>query len=479
MKLFWKLFAGLLTMIVLSFGIFGTVLLQSSFQGTLTREKERSMEAVRMFQYAFLTSLDGLSESNYVVKEETIQTLAETIDQNMGDSSRNFAIYGGEGQSIYPAGGQTGELLALMQEQKEEENCVWRVAEDGEAYRIETLLRIENGTQVYYLQMDSDITYVYENRKMMYRNYRMAILLLGQVAVLFSAVLAVSFTRPIYRLSRATRAFANGDYDRRVAVKGDDELALLSDDFNRMADRLQENMGELRQAARRQEEFTGAFAHELKTPLTSMIGYGQMLRMMELSEEKRRLAADYIYREGKRLERLSHKMLELIQLGNDRIVGTPILMPKWGEDLARLAMPMLEEKQIIFSLSMEEGTVEGDWELLLSLFGNLVDNARKACRIGGAITVMGNRLTDGAYQVCVSDDGSGMPEAELGRITEAFYRIDKSRSRREGGAGLGMTICERIVAAHGAQWNIASTQGEGTQITVVFPAVEDEHEETN
>jgi signal transduction histidine kinase len=438
------------------------------------------MEAVRMLQYAFLTSLDGLSESNYTVTEETVRTLAETIGQNMGDSSRSFAIYDGEGQSIYPEGEQAGELLAEMQANTEDEkNCIFCVVQDGKTYQIKTLVRMENEAQTYYLQMDCDITYVYENREMMYRNYRIAILLLGGIAILFSALLAVSFTRPIYRLSQATRVFANGDYDRRVAVRGDDELALLSEDFNRMAKRLQENMEELRQAARRQEEFTGAFAHELKTPLTSMIGYGQMLRTMELSEEKRRLAADYIYREGKRLERLSHKMLELIQLGNDRIVGTPILMPKWGEDLARLAMPMLEEKQIIFSLSMEEGTVEGDWELLLSLFGNLVDNARKACRIGGAITVMGNRLTDGAYQVCVSDDGSGMPEAELGRITEAFYRIDKSRSRREGGAGLGMTICERIVAAHGAQWNIASTQGEGTQITVVFPAVEDEHEETN
>jgi signal transduction histidine kinase len=314
---------------------------------------------------------------------------------------------------------------------------------------------------------------------MMYRNYRIAILLLGGIAILFSALLAVSFTRPIYRLSQATRVFANGDYDRRVAVRGDDELALLSEDFNRMAKRLQENMEELRQAARRQEEFTGAFAHELKTPLTSIIGYGQMLRTMELSDEKRRLAADYIYREGKRLERLSHKMLELIQIGRERMTGTPISMPKWGEELAHLVMPMLEEKQMVFTLSLEEGTVAGDWELLLSLFSNLVDNARKACREGGKISVIGKCMPDGAYQVCVSDDGCGMPETEIERITEAFYRIDKSRSRKEGGVGLGMTICERIVTAHGAQWNIVSTQGEGTQITVTFPAVEDEHEKTD
>jgi signal transduction histidine kinase len=113
-----------------------------------------------------------------------------------------------------------------------------------------------------------------------------------------------------------------------VAVKGDDELTRLSNDFNGMADRLQENMEELRQAARRQEEFTGAFAHELKTPLTAMIGYGQMLRTMELPEEERRMAADYIYREGKRLEQLSYKMLELIQLGEETVPRQSIPMQK-------------------------------------------------------------------------------------------------------------------------------------------------------
>jgi signal transduction histidine kinase len=204
-----------------------------------------------------------------------------------------------------------------------------------------------------------------------------------------------------------------------------------------------------------------------------------MLRTMELPREERRLAADYIYREGKRLNNLSHKMLELIELKNETIEATPVPMPKWGEELSRLVMPMLKEKQISFSIYLEEGTVAGDWELLLSLFGNLVDNAGKACRKDGNISVVGKCLPEGSYQVTVSDNGCGMPEAELDRITEAFYRIDKSRSRREGGAGLGMTICKRIVAAHGAKWEISSRQGEGTVVTVVFPAVEVDYGEKN
>jgi signal transduction histidine kinase len=147
--------------------------------------------------------------------------------------------------------------------------------------------------------------------------------------------------------------------------------------------------------------------------------------------------------------------------------------------LERSISVALSEKQLRLSLHFEEGTVSGDWELLLSLFGNLADNARKACRPGGKIAVTGQSLPDGSYQVCVADNGCGMPKEEIDKITEAFYRIDKSRSRREGGVGLGLAICEKIVAALGATWNIESRQGEGTQITVVFPPKEEDNEDTD
>lgn len=125
---------------------------------------------------------------------------------------------------------------------------------------------------------------------------------------------------------------------------------------------------------------------------------------------------------------------------------------------------------------MKRGTILGDSDLLLSLLGNLVDNARKACKEGGQIILNGQKQDAGMYQVTVRDNGCGIPEQELGKITEAFYMVDKSRARREGGAGLGMAICERIVRLHHAEWTIASTLGEGTEITLIFPGKESGHE---
>lgn len=256
-------------------------------------------------------------------------------------------------------------------------------------------------------------------------------------------------------------------------------------DFNGMAERLEGNIHELQENARRQEEFTGAFAHELKTPLTSIIGYAEMLMTMELGEEELRQSADYIYREGKRLERLSYKMMELIRVGKLGAQLGEVSTPLLGCELEKLMRARLDEKQLSLRVELEEATLRGDLDLLLSLLGNLVDNSRKACEAGGNIRVSGCICRDvqlegkrqredrcgGIYRIEVHDDGRGIPEAELGKITEAFYMVDKSRARKEGGAGLGMAICARIVEAHGASWEIASKDGEGTCVTVFFLCV--------
>jgi signal transduction histidine kinase len=461
MRLFWKLLAGMLAILMLSFSVFGTILLQSSFRRSLQMEKENGLEEMRLFQYAFLSSADGLTE-------EALRTLSESIGQNIGDE--NFTIYDENGVGIYPEGKQAGELYSMLDElDKEDENCAWRVVGTSDGHVMEAMVQM---TETYYLGAERNIEYIYENRNRMYRNYRTALLVITAFGTVLAAFFAMAFTRPVNRLSKATREFSGGDYERRVTVKGNDEISALMQDFNSMADRLQTNMEELKEAARRQEEFTGAFAHELKTPLTSMIGYGEMLATMELSDEDRRQAADYIYREGRRLERLSYKLMELIRVGHDTIPPHSVAMEQLGEELQRFAVGMKKSGPISCQVNFADGVIVGDWELLLSLFGNLIDNARKACRQGGKILVTGECEDHGGYRVQVSDNGCGMPEEEINKIVEPFYMIDKSRARQEGGAGLGMAICARIVEAHHARWEITSIEGQGTTVTVFFPAME-------
>lgn len=472
MSLFWKQLVGMLTIIILSFTVFGTVLLQMSFQSLLEKEKESGLEEVRMLQYAFLAAVEGLEEK-HAVDENVLTQLAESVAANAGGSKNEVCVYDENGQSLYPRGQRAGELYKLLEgKESAEDNCVWRLAGEKENHRMEVFAQMECAGKNYYLEVRRDIQYIYDSRESGYKNYRNALFALMLLAFLFSAIFAMGFTAPVRRLSLATRTFSKGEYALRVKPKGNDEITFLMQDFNSMAEKLESNIYELKEKARQQEDFTGAFAHELKTPLTSIIGYAEMLMTMDLNETDQRQSAGYIYKEGKRLERLAYKMMELIRIGKLETTMQPVQIKTLGEDLTHLAVAKTADKNIHFCCEMEEGVIRGDADLLLSFLTNLVDNSTKACECCGTINITGTWQEGKTreYKIRVQDDGRGMPEDEVGRITEAFYMIDKSRARKEGGAGLGMAICSRIVNAHSARWDIKSSLGNGTEVTVYLPA---------
>ncbi len=478
MKLFWKLMTGMVGIMIVAFAVFGTVLQHTSFRTSMNKETENGLEEVRVLQYAFLTAAEGLDES-HILNEGTVQQLAKSVASNAGDSRNEVCIYNAEGESLYPFRKKAGELFELLQGTagqdgagyEENGNCAWRLTDGSGGHYMEALARLECGGQIYYLEVRRNMNDIFEGRESNRRTYRATLLMLAAVAALLSSIFAAGFTAPVRRLSLATRAFSRGRYEKRVKPRGNDEIAGLMNDFNKMANELEDNFHVLEENARRQEEFTGAFAHELKTPLTSMIGYGEMLMTMDLDQEDRRQAADYIYRESRRLERLAYKMMELIHIGKLGIETGPVSAEELERRLRRLTAARVWEKEIRFFCSFERATLCGDMDLLLSLLGNLVDNSCKACTSGGSIRVEGCLAEEPAgrcYRICVADDGRGMPEDEVDKVTEAFYMVDKSRARREGGAGLGMAICSRIIEAHGARWEIASALGKGTTITMYF-----------
>ena len=222
--------------------------------------------------------------------------------------------------------------------------------------------------------------------------------------------------------------------------------------------------------AKQKEDFTAAFAHELKTPLTSIIGYADMLNTMELTEEEQREAYYYIYSQGKRLESLSHKLLELVSLNRNEWQKQPIRTRLLEEDIRATMRPIFQKRKIKGKVDMEGAVLYGDKELLLSLFYNLMDNASKAVAEGGFVLLKG-RKTGNAYEIKVVDNGMGIPKQEIARITEAFYMVDKSRSRKEGGAGIGLSLCKEIIELHEGIMEIVSNPGEGTVIRLIFPLV--------
>lgn len=474
MKVYWKLFLGMVATTLLAFAVFGTWLIQSSFQSSLQKEKERCAQENRMYQYAFLTAVESLPEQSRT--DDNIADVAASVSSMAEREGDVFRLYNGDMQVVYESG--KSHTSSLCENPPEQGRGILQAAAAGDGYYLEALLSITCGEQVYYLERDLDISYMYESREQMYGQYRVAILLIFVFVGIWSMVFARGITGPLRGLSRVTRRFARGDYEVRGKARGRDEVSSLIRDFNTMADHLEENMEQLRESARIQEDFTAAFAHELKTPLTSIIGYADMLRSMELNEEERLSSANYIYQQGRRLERLSHKMLDLISIDKQTFPFRAVSAVELGAALEEMTRGMLMKKGVGMTVQMDPGLIYGDRDLLLSLFGNFIDNSRKACDEGGHIWLRGTAREEG-YALLVLDNGRGMPKEEVGRVTEAFYMVDKSRARKEGGSGIGLALCSRIATLHGATWQMDSEPGKGTAVLITFPPFTEEERQTD
>ena len=226
-----------------------------------------------------------------------------------------------------------------------------------------------------------------------------------------------------------------------------------------MMKRTVERMEKLQEVAEKQE---------LLTPLTSIIGYSDTLCHVKLKDEQKDRALEHINREGKRLEALSGKMLQLLGLYQNHAIQMEMTT---ADDLLNHVIDMekeqAEKKNVQLKMEYEAFSMKMDPALMESLLVNLIDNALKATDTDGSILVKAYE-TSGKKIFEVSDSGMGIPEEELGKITDAFYMVDKSRSRKEGGSGLGLALCVKVAELHGGFLQIESQPGEGTTVRAVF-----------
>lgn len=267
---------------------------------------------------------------------------------------------------------------------------------------------------------------------------------------------------PLQALSEGANAIAAGAYDRRAPEDRADEIGRLGRDFNRMARAVEEHIRRVEDSEEKKTLFMGSLTHELKTPLTAISGYAQTLRRARLSEEDREAALGYICQESARLDRLSKKLLRLLELDR-RTELDHSLLP--AEELlagaAEACRPAAQAKGVAIELAPCDDRVEGDRDLLTDALVNLVDNALKASPAGGVV-----RLYTREGAMVVEDQGEGIPEEELDRLTEPFYMVDKSRSRKSGGAGLGLALTAVILRRHGMSLRFETQTGAGTKAII-------------
>ncbi len=315
-----------------------------------------------------------------------------------------------------------------------------------------------------YLETLRDVSEVFNERALGFRVYRQVTLAMLLLGTFIMYLISSWLTKPIRLLTRATKHMAVGDYDYRARKVSDDELGQLTLDFNHMAEGLEENIGRLEDEIQAREDFVGAFAHELKTPLTAIIGYADMLRSRKLDEEKSFLSANYIYTEGKRLEAMSIRLLDILVAKH----GQAQFQEVWTDSLFLYLRDMFKANETMhFVYSYDKACVWAERNLIITVLINLLDNACKASEPGSVIDITG-REEEAGYRFMVKDYGIGISRQDVLKITKAFYMVDKSRSRSRNGAGLGLALCKEILSLHNSRLEIESIPGEGTCISFVL-----------
>ena len=223
----------------------------------------------------------------------------------------------------------------------------------------------------------------------------------------------------------------------------------------------------------RQSRFVADLTHELKTPLTSMIGYADLLRSAPLDESRRRAAADAIYHESTRLESLSQQLLALQGLQTDGVTLGSVPVAAVFADVAR-SLP-----DAALDCDAPAGAaVRADRVLLADLLRNLVLNALHAEPKDGTVHLTCAEA-GGQWRLTVRDNGCGIPAGALPHLTEPFYRVDKARARANGGSGVGLALCAEIAAAFGTKLEFESTPGEGTTVAICLQREAADDEKTH
>jgi signal transduction histidine kinase len=284
------------------------------------------------------------------------------------------------------------------------------------------------------------------------------------IALFLARFLARGMTQPLRDMAHAARAMARGDYRQRVHSRSRDEVGQLAAAFNRMA-------GEMEGLERLRRDLVANVSHELKTPISAL--RARLENLLDGVEEPDPVLIGVMLQQAERLSRLVDQLLDLSRLESGDL---PLKIEEVG--LATLVESVVNEVEVaradraihVRNLVQDDlPPVEADRERIHQVLFNLLDNAFRFTPRGGEVTVRADRQ-NGSCEVSVEDTGPGIPPEHLPLVFERFYRVDPSRSREDGGTGIGLAIARSVVEAHGGRIWAESEVGEGARFRFVLPA---------
>lgn len=381
----------------------------------------------------------------------------ETAEGNVGRSTASTlqTRYGSNELTIYLLqNGETitGEALPTVQKLPELLNTETRATLlDGVSERLLIAHALDGEIT---LLTALDVSPVYALRRELLRGAAalglIGLALAGALAIWISGVL----TRPLSQLADAAAKLADGDYAAPLPAAKNDEMNALIRAFSRMSAAIDERETALRTQAEERQALIDALAHEMRTPLTAILGGARLLQQSRLSGSQQSELLDTMAREASRLSTMDERLLLLTRLDHE----APAFAPFDSQAMAREALSVFDGVR----LEGDDAVFVGERELMILLLRNLVVNAQRA---GGKEAVRVTLHPDGFD---VTDYGCGMTKEQIARAFEPFYKADKARTRSAGGAGLGLPLCRKIARLHHGELHMESEIGRGTRVCYRF-----------
>ena len=460
MKLWQKIFLYTMILVMLAVSITSILLLKNSFSLAMEQRKQSvySEHEFLLTSFRSLMLTERLRANAVVLDEEALRSnMADTF----GDSKSGIAFFDRDNKQVY-ANKRMRIPKALIDAVKTSSIPHMQV----QNHRLYTASVESIEGKNYYVITENDIKDVMGTYEYMLHQIQVISMSCAMGMSLILIVVVKLLLMPLKRVNEGTREIAQGNYHKRIRERGNDELSELARNMNIMAEAVERNVRALEDVAEDRKHFIDNLSHEMKTPLTSILGFSDLLQIKkEISDESRIEYAGIIKEEATRMRALSGKLMELITVGEAKLDWKQEDMAELFAEIGASLKVIADKHHLHFSCEAEAGMLWVDRELFKSLLYNLVDNAVKASSEGGSICVLG-QFEDGQFCIEVADEGVGIPREEIDKITQAFYMVDKVRSRASGGAGLGLALCLEIVSAHRGVMRFESEAQQGTHVLI-------------
>lgn len=455
MRLWHKIFLGTVSLFLIGFLIFAPSIVQRNFKNSLERERERCTNEMGM-QISRI-------EDRLNMGEEEGEAVTDIFKKSKNGGWTHDAgyLYLEDGICLY--NGSVLEEEDVKSIAKEESCLILLGQKNDRHYMIVRHDLGEKGMLVYC----RDVERLYENRKENIREIILWSILMLAAMSLMAYWMARWVTNPLERMEENVGKLNRGEVCTPLK-EGKDELGKLGAAYNSMSAAVLEREEELRMAAMERQRFIEAMSHELNTPLTSIQGYAQLLQNANCTQEQKMLALQNIQTETRRMQQMQKKLMEIHSIRKENLVKEKVDMVRLVAEVEEELKGLIKGKNITVIERVEQKEMTGDKTLLHILLSNFLRNSITYSESGQIVEIFVYQGEGNQQCLQVKDYGCGIPKDQIKKVTKAFYRVDKSRSRATGGAGIGLYLCNHIVEMMHGELKMFSKEGQGTTITIIF-----------